>query len=154
MIQILPIISWEDIVEQSFFEKLKNIEWQAIFLSLVKSKQGQNLSVSQALFAIRQYGLFLFLIQKYPYARMVPNQEIDAVLHAHKANIHQFEKDCQNLFTVVLKHFPEFGVRGEAERLEWQLAFAQTQELFELNFGHGTMGSSAAACCEILLSFT
>ncbi len=154
LIQTLPITSWEYIVEPSFFKKLKDIEWQAIFMRLIKSYQGQKLSVIQALFAIRQYGLFLFLIQKYPDARMVPTQEIDAVLHAHRANIHQFEKDCQNLFSVCLKHVPEFGVRGEAERLEWQLAFAQTQKLFELNFGQGTMGRSAAACCEILLSYT
>ncbi|WP_392476365.1 hypothetical protein [Nostoc sp. C110] len=153
-IQTLPIISWEYIVEQSFLNKLKSIEWQEIFMRLIKSEQGPSLSVKEALFAIRQYGLFLFLIQKYPDARMVPNQEIDAVLHAHRANIHQFEKDCQNLFSVCLKHIPEFGVRGEAERLEWQLAFAQTQKLFELNFGQGTMGISAAACCEILLSCT
>lgn len=153
LIQTFPIISWQYIVEPSFFDKLKSIEWQAIFMILIKSKAGENMSVIQALFAIRQYGLFLFLIQKYPYLRMVPNQEIDAVLHAHIANIHQFEKDCQSLFSICLKHVPEFGVREEAERLEWQLAFTQTQKLFELNFGQGTMGRSAAACCEILLNF-
>ncbi|MBH8555380.1 hypothetical protein I8751_24145 [Nostocaceae cyanobacterium CENA357] len=112
------------------------------------------MSVIQALLAIQQYRRLLFLIQKYPYIRMVPNQEIDTVLHAHIANIHQFEEDCQNLFSVYLQHVPNFGVTGEAERLEWQLAFAQTQKLFELNFGQGAMGNSPAACCEILLKNT
>ncbi|MUG96963.1 hypothetical protein F7734_33350 [Scytonema sp. UIC 10036] len=154
LIQALFITFWQDTIDRIFFEKLKSIDWQAIFLRLLQCDEGQNLSVLQAIFAIQQYGLFLFLIQKYPYIRMVPNQEIDAVLHAHIANTHQFEKDCQTLFNVCLKHIPEFGVRGEAERLEWQSAFAQTQKLFELNFGQGTMSNSPAACCEILLNFT
>ncbi|WGV25455.1 hypothetical protein [Halotia branconii] len=112
------------------------------------------MDVTQALSAIKQYVMLLFLIQKYPHIRMVPSQEIDAVLHAHTANIHQFEEDCQNLFSACLQHIPDFGIKEEAERLEWQLVFAQTQELFELNFGQGAMGNSPAACCEILLNYT
>lgn len=133
-------------------ENFKIIDIQAIFQRLIESKEGQELAIKQALCSIQQYGLLLYLIKKYPYARIVPNQEIDAVLHAHMADINQFEKDCQNLFGVYILHIPEFGMRGEIERLEWQLTFAQTQELFELNFGQGTMGSSPAACCEILLA--
>jgi hypothetical protein len=150
----VSVAYWQDIVEPDFFEKLNLIDWQAIFIRLLQSHKSHKWSLIQALFAIRQYGLLLFLIQKYPDERIVPNQEIDAVLHVHLANIHQFEKDCQNLFNVCLKHVPEFGLGREAERIEWQLAFTQTQKLFELNFGQGSMGRSTAACCEILVKYT
>ncbi|WP_341526024.1 hypothetical protein WKK05_26150 [Nostoc sp. UHCC 0302] len=152
-IQALSVNSWQDTIEETFLENLKKVDFQAIFLRLTKSHKGKYLSVEEALFSLQKYGLFLFLIQKYQFKRMVPNQEIDAVLHAHLSNGHQFERECQHLFSASLKHLPEFGVRGEDERLEWQSAFAKTQELFELNYGEGTMGCSAAACCEILLSF-
>ncbi|MDB9373841.1 hypothetical protein [Nodularia sphaerocarpa] len=151
LIQKLALSLWQYIVEPTFFEGMKVIKWGQIFLRLITSEQGQKMSLISALFAIRKYQLFLFLIQKYPSIRMVPNQEIDAVLHAHIANIDQFEQDCLHLFNTCCQHIPEFGLRGEAERLEWQLAFAQTQELFELNYGQDTMGNSPAACCEILL---
>ncbi|MBD2775242.1 hypothetical protein [Iningainema tapete] len=137
---------------QTFFAQLKVIDWQTIFLRLMSSDEGQKFTLMQAAIAIRRYGLFLFLLQKYPHLKMVPNQEIDAVLHAHIANAHQFQEDCQNLFNVCLKHVPEVGLGGEVEQQEWLLTFAHTQTLFEQNFGQGAMGSSVAACCEILLN--
>jgi hypothetical protein len=150
LIQKGSLPNWQCYIEQTFFEKLKLIQWKEIFARLLESNEDQNLSSTQVLLAFQKYERFLFLIRKYPYVRMVPNQEIDSVLHAHIANIHEFERDCQNLFSVCLKHLPGFGSGGDAERLEWQLAFSQTQELFELNYGQGTMGISAAASCEIL----
>jgi hypothetical protein len=138
----LAEIDWQVIVDKSFSEQLKVINWQAIFLRVMSSDEGQNFTFMQACLAIWRYGLFLSLIQKYPYVRMVPNQEIDIVLHAHIANAYQFQEDCQNLFNVCLKHISEVGLRGEVERQEWLLAFAHTQTLFEQNFGQGAMGSS------------
>jgi hypothetical protein len=141
-------------VEPNFWRTFKFINWVAIFLKLVKSDQIRKLGIIPALLAIKKYGLFLLLLQKYPNKRIVPTQEIDAILHAHMANLDQFERDCQKLFNASLHHLPEFGLRGDNEYLEWQLIFAQTQELFELNFGQGSMGNSPAACCEILLRYT
>lgn len=149
----LPVNSWQSIVDQTFFEKLKVVDWQAIFLRLMSSNEDLKFTVRQASQAILRYGLFLSLIQKSPHLKMVPNQEIDAVLHAHTADTHQFKKDCQNLFSLCLTHVPEVGIRGEAERQEWLLTFARTHQLFEQNFGQGAMGSSVAACCEILFYF-
>jgi len=134
------------------WQKLQLIDWLKIFLRLVNSEQIQKFNIFQAFFAMRKYGLFLLLLQKYPNIRIVPNQEIDAVLHAHMADIDQFAKDCQKLYNTSIHHIPEFGLRDNDERLEWQLIFAKTQVLFELNFGQGAMGDSPPACCEILLA--
>lgn len=145
--------NWQYIADQTFLNKLMFIDWQAIFLRLISSNEGREFTLSQAILAIEQYGLLLYLISKYPHKKMVPNEEVDVVLHAHIANTEQFEKDCINLFDTKLVHVPEVGVRAE-ERQDWLLTFAQTHLLFKRNFGQDTMGSSIPACCELLLSFT
>lgn len=141
-----------DSVDSNSPPRLKFLDWLRILMSIIQAKQNQKVSIIPALLAIKKYGLFLILLQRYPHIRIVPTQEIDAVLHAHMANMNQFEKDCQKLFNLSLHHIPEFGLRGENERLEWQVIFTQTQELFERNFGKGSLGNSPPACCEILLA--
>lgn len=145
--------NWQYIADKTFLNKLMFIDWQAIFLRLISSNEGKKLTLSQAIVAIEQYGLLLYLISKYPHKKMVPNEEVDVVLHAHIANTEQFEKDCINLFDTKLVHVPEVGVRAE-EQQDWLLTFAQTHLLFKRNFGQDAMGSSIPACCELLLSFT
>ncbi|AFY34369.1 hypothetical protein Cal7507_3983 [Calothrix sp. PCC 7507] len=142
--------SGQKIVETAFLDQMEVIDWQAIFQRLINSDEGEKLSSTQAAIAIWRYQLFLYLIQKYPHVKMVPNQEIDAVLHVHIANNHKFATDGQKLFSTHLQHVSEFGLKGEAERQEWLWTFARTQTLFEQNFGIGAMGNSIAACCEIL----
>jgi hypothetical protein len=63
-IQTLFVTFWQSLTERTFFEKLKMIDWEAIFVRLVKSEECQKLTVKQALLAIQQYGLFLFLLNK------------------------------------------------------------------------------------------
>ena len=149
----LPITNWQLIADPNFINKLLSIDWQAIFIKLLKSDNGSQLSASQAVSAIYRYGLFLYLISKYPHKKMVPNEEIDAVLHAHIANTQQFEQDCRHLFNAKLIHVSEVGIKVE-ERQEWLLTFTHTQSLFQRNYGRNAMGSSIPACCELLLSFT
>jgi hypothetical protein len=79
--------NWQDIADPTFLNKLMLIDWQAIVLRLVSSNKGRKFTFFQAIVAIRQYGLFLYLIKKYPHTKMVPNQEIDAALHAHQNNV-------------------------------------------------------------------
>lgn len=136
-----------------FFNRLKTINWQAIIQRLKNYRESQQFSFEQLIDAIARYGLFLYLIQKYPYIKMVPNQEIDMVLHAHIVDIYQFRLDCQNLFGTYLNHITEVGKGGEAERHRWLQNFSYTQKIFEQNLGIGAMGSHNPACCEILLDF-
>lgn len=149
----LPLNYWQAVIDPTFFAQMKAIDWQAIFLRLINSGKSREFTLTQTINAIMQYGMFLSLIQKYPYMRMVPNQEIDAVLHAHIADAYQFEKDCKNLFNANLRHLTEVGIRGEVERQEWLFNFSHTHKLFKQNFGYGAMGSPIPACCEILLNF-
>ncbi|MEB3218993.1 MAG: hypothetical protein VKN72_22535 [Nostocales cyanobacterium 94392] len=144
---------WQAVIDVNFLNRLKTINWQAIFQKLINSDESQQLSVLQNIVAIARYGLFLSLRQKYPYIKMIPNQEIDLVLHAHIADTYQFRLDSQNLFGTDLNHMTEVGKGGEVERQKWLQNFSYTHKIFEQNFGSGAMGSDVAACCEILLDF-
>lgn len=139
----------------SVVDKNHSIDWYAILQHLLSSDKGRDFTLAQAALAIWRYWLFLLLAQKYPRVPMVPNQEIDAVLHAHIATARQnWEDDCQKLLGVSFVHSPGLGTRGEVDRQEWLLAFAHTQELFEEHFGQGAMGNYTPACCQILPAST
>jgi hypothetical protein len=138
-------------VDYSFLKKLQTLDWQTIRHHLLNSDEGRDLTRVQAAHAIWQYGLFLFLAQKYPGMRLVPTKEIDAVLHAHIATAQQYHDDCQTLLGGFVHHSAGLGTRGD--RAQWLEAFDHTKQLFEKTFGLGAMGYSAPAACDILLSF-
>ncbi|NJM17959.1 MAG: hypothetical protein HC836_39595 [Richelia sp. RM2_1_2] len=153
--RVFPLILnyWRTAIDGNFLNRLQTINWQAILQRLIISDESRQFSLLENIVAIARYGLFLSLRQKYPYIKMIPNQEIDLVLHAHIADIYQFRLDSQNLFGTDLNHMTEVGKGGEAERQKWLQNFSYTHKIFEQNFGSGAMGSDVAACCEILLGF-
>jgi hypothetical protein len=138
-------------VDYSFLKKLQTLDWQTIRYHLLNSDEGRDFTPAQAARAIWKYGLFLFLAKQYPNMRLVPTEEIDAVLHAHIATDRQYQDDCQTLFGGAVHHSAELGTRGD--RAEWLEAFDRTKQLFEKTFGRGAMGHSAPAACDILLAF-
>lgn len=138
-------------VDYSFLKKLQTLDWQTIRYHLLNSDEGRDFTPAQAARAIWQYGLFLFLAQQYPGMRLVPTEEIDAVLHAHIATHQRYQNDCQTLLGGCVHHSAGRGTRGD--RAEWLEAFDRTKQLFEKTFGRGAMGHSAPAACDILLAF-
>jgi hypothetical protein len=138
-------------VDYSFLKKLQTLDWQTIRYHLLNSDEGRDFTPAQATRAIWQYGLFLFLAKQYPSMRLVPTEEIDAVLHAHIATDRQYQDDCQTLLGGCVHHSAGLGTRGD--RKEWLEAFDRTKQLFEKTFGRGAMGHSAPAACDILLAF-
>ncbi len=138
-------------VGYSFLKKLQTLDWQTIRHHLLNSDEGRDFTTAQAARAIWQYGLFLFLARQYPDIRLVPTEEIDAVLHAHIATDRQYQDDCQSLFGGFVHHSAGLGTQGD--RAEWLETFDHTKQLFEKMFGRGAMGYSTPAACDILLAF-
>jgi hypothetical protein len=75
------------------------------------------------------------LIYFYPNRSLVPSQDIDHVWHHHILDTMKYAQDCQMLFGYFVHHFPYFGQRGESDRQNLQMAFKQTQSLFQEHFG-------------------
>lgn len=115
-------------------------DWFAIVLKLMNSSE-QSFTLWQSIVAIRQCFRFLMLVVHYPEACLVPNKEIDAVIHILEQN---------PLFNRYFNHQPGLGTRGEADHQKWLQAFRATRELFEHHFGIGSMGKAQPAHCEMV----
>lgn len=92
------------------------------------------------------YKRFLALKRAYPDKEIVPNKEVDVFWHQHILDTEKYAQDCEALFGAFLHHYPYFGMRGEADYADLCAAFAQTQALYDLNFG-GKGGSSGSSKC-------
>ena len=95
--------------------------------------------------AIARYLMFLCLIYLYPNRPIIPTLEIDAVWHQHILDTKKYAEDCQRLFGRFIHHFPYFGQRGESDRENLYLAFAETQALFQERFGAGALAEANPA---------
>jgi hypothetical protein len=62
----------------------------------------------------------------------------------------KYMDDCQQLFGFYLHHFPYFGMRGEEDNANLQMAFKAAAEIYESRFGQpyyvGINGASCGTC--------
>lgn len=117
---------------------LVRIDWFAVVTGLTNAEQ-QPFTLRQSVMAIRQCIRFLALVFQYPEVCLVPNKEIDAVIHI---------LEQQLWFNRYFDHQPGLGTRGEADCQRWLQAFELTRQLFERHFGLGSMGKAQPARCE------
>ena len=122
------------ITAQTFEEKLEQLDLEPIAFQLMHSNEAE-WTYQQTMQAIAQYRKFLSLIDLYPNRSLVPTQDIDLVWHHHILDTMKYAEDCQMLFGRFIHHFPYFGLRSESDRQNLQMAFKQTQALFQEHFG-------------------
>jgi hypothetical protein len=122
------------ITAQTFEEKLEQLDLEPIAFQLMHSGEAE-WTYQRTMQAIAQYKQFLYLIYLYPNHSLVPTQDIDRVWHHHILDTMKYAQDCQLLFGRFIHHFPYFGLRGESDRQNLQIAFKQTQALFQEHFG-------------------
>lgn len=144
---------------RNLIQKLAAIDLGPIAYKLMYPEEGSGWSYEQTRKALIRYLMFLFLVYLYPNAHIVPTKDIDLVWHTHILDTSKYAADCQLLFGKFIHHFPYFGVRGEADKQNWETAFAQTQKLFEQHFGADAVAvanpledgkSQAPAICETM----
>lgn len=117
---------------KDFLDKLEELD-----LSPIKEKILLNESFTRELVEVieKWYKRFLFLNYKYPTHSIVPNELIDLFWHNHILDTRKYSTDCINLFGSFLHHFPYFGMRGEEDRNQLNIAYEQTKKFFLLEFG-------------------
>jgi hypothetical protein len=126
-------------------EKLKALNLSPIAAYLMNPQNGYGWNRQQAFRAIRRYKTFLFINYLYPQIFLVPTQEIDRVWHCHILHTRQYRQDCEMLFGYFIDHEPDSELWGEANQLNLDAAFAQTQALlalFEQHFEAVVSGES------------
>jgi hypothetical protein len=87
------------------------------------------------------YRRFLYLNAKFSDRSIVPTREIDQFWHAHILDTRKYEVDCNLIFGRFFHHFPYFGMRGEDDRRELDVAFSDTKALFKEEFGYNLHAS-------------
>ena len=120
---------------RDFASKAKELDFGPIAYKLMNPDEGNGWSRETTTGAIARYLMFLCLIYLYPNRPIVPTPEIDAVWHQHILDTSKYAEDCERLFGRFIHHFPYFGKRGESDRKNLYLAFAETQALFQEHFG-------------------
>ncbi len=91
---------------------------------------GENWSVEQVNAAEKWYKRFLALNLKYPSASNVPTKAIDTFWHYHILDTQKYSNDCQAIFGYFLHHFPYFGMRGDEDAKNLEIAFTSTRDRF------------------------
>jgi hypothetical protein len=126
--------------------KLWLLDLEPIILRLMDEDEGEGWPKNQALVAVEEYRRFLFLNATNP-SIIVPTKFVDAVWHAHILDTMKYMDDCQELFGFYLHHFPYFGMRGEQDKANLQLAFKATAEIYELVFEQPYLLDTRVADC-------
>lgn len=98
------------------------------------------------------YKKFLFLCATRGSERaIVPTKDIDEMWHHHILDTRKYAEDCEKFLGKFIHHFPYLGMGGEKEAIELQNAFADTIQLFDEQFGRGSLsfvdGSDVASVC-------
>ena len=127
----------------ALIDRLKNLDsLQAIAYKLMYPETGEGWTKEQTEQHIAYYTMFLTLKHLHPHVEIVPSDEIDRVWHTHILDTQKYASDCQQVFGSFLHHFPYFGIRGEVDRQNLNVAFDRTQELFKEHFGISLKRSS------------
>lgn len=121
-----PSFEFEPSVASLNFEKLK---WK-----LTKSAES-TWSDDLCDFAEAEYRKLLSLKKWYPKLSFVPSKLVDKFWHEHILDTQSYLDDCNAVFGYFIHHYPYFGIYGDADQNNLQVAFNETVALYEQHFG-------------------
>jgi hypothetical protein len=133
---------------QAFQKRIELINFQSIARILRVEHQWSRLRIEKE---IDRYKQLLFLLYCHPSERIVPDREIDQVVHAHIATGDQYLSDCRTLFNRTVDHEPGFGRRGHTDRLAWLRTFNRTQVRLKQHFYKASTTQQSPAYCVLSL---
>jgi hypothetical protein len=87
------------------------------------------------------YRRFLYLVFKYPHKSIVVTKPIDEFWHQHILDTRKYAEDCNAIYGHFLHHFPYFGMRGDEDAKNLQMAFEETLELIETEYGESLLAA-------------
>jgi hypothetical protein len=130
----------------SFNEFSSKLDLEPIKFSLTQREDGPNWSLKKVEALEIWYRRFLYLSNIYNHKTIVPSKDIDTFWHSHILDTQKYIYDCENLFGRYIHHFPYFGMRGEQDQNQLEIAFKETEDLFFLHFGESPMSTGIADC--------
>jgi len=128
------------------YKKIELLDLDPIIFSLVSKEDGVGWSIDKARNVSTWYRRFLFLMNEYPNAAIVPNKDIDTFWHQHILDTKKYFIDCDLIFGCYLHHFPYFGVRGMNDKQNLDNSFKKTNELYIQHFGEFPAQFNSSVC--------
>lgn len=102
---------------------------------IMDAREGKGWSQEKADDMEVRYKRFLYLFATSEGARIVSTLDIDAMWHQHILDTRAYFADCERVFGAYLHHFPYFGMRDEEDARELEVAFTQTRQHYEREYG-------------------
>ena len=115
--------------------KVYSVDLTPILYKLVNPEEGDGWTVEFAQEQVDLYRKFLILNAIYPNIQIVPTKDVDKVWHTHILDTVKYFADTFYIFGTYFHHFPYFGLRGEQDALDLQVAFEMSKLLFAEHFG-------------------
>jgi len=129
--------------------KLQDLNLSMLRMKLSDPVEGKGWSLEQLDLAEQEYRRFLVLNLLFPDESIVPSKMVDEVWHAHVLDTQAYASDTVRIFGSFFHHFPYFGMRGDADLIEFSAAARRTKELYQQIFGNPPAGTwDSSANCE------
>src|SRR3989344_40773 len=132
----------------AFERKLAALDLEPIKVKLMDQREGLGWALEQCDVMEKHYKHFLLLKFKYPQRRIVPTKAVDQFWHQHILDTMKYAEDCSVLFGYFLHHFPYFGMRSEEDAANLEVAFHETMQTFQNEFGEAPPAASGMCCCD------
>ena len=137
---------------QEVLAAIDALDLDCIKLKLMDAEEGQGWSREYADTMELAYRRFLALMAKYPERTLAPTKDIDKFWHGHILDTMKYAEDCARTFGHFVHHFPYFGMRGEEDAKNLQLAAGAMHALYEREFGE-PLPNGAAFCAKASPAF-
>jgi hypothetical protein len=104
-------------------------------MKLADADEGAGVSSETIELMEGEYRKFLALHLVHPDADIVPCKIVDEMWHRHILDTAAYREDCEAIFGRFLDHFPYFGMRGERDARDLELAYSDTLNRYRGAFG-------------------
>lgn len=121
-------------MSQELLKLLESLDLEPIMVKAIDDEEGLGWSLDFTKDVACEYRKFLALCILYPDSPIVPSNFVDDFWHLHILDTHKYETDCARYVGSFLHHFPYFGMRGEADRVNLDRAWAGTLKLYYETF--------------------
>ncbi len=133
MVKSLQVVS-DSVSLEERVRRVESLDLGPIMFKLVY-REHDPISREKAEELEKHYKRFLILHLKNRSKKIVPNKKIDSFWHTHILDTQKYAVDCEHVFGYFLHHFPYFGMRGVEDAQHLEDAFAETRQLYEVEFG-------------------
>ncbi len=141
----IPALRIKELIDKGVHSDIANLDFEMIKMKLQEKDEGLGWTKEQCKSGELEYKRYLTLCHKYGKG-MVPNKIMDNFWHFHILDTRLYVKNCEDIFSGYMHHYPYFGMRGEQDAEDLKQSFYQTKKQYEKLFGEPIARSEHSDC--------